>query len=128
MYLAERLRQLRESKKLSQGDIEDRSGLLRCYISRIENGHSVPVLETLKKISKALDVPLYELFYDDGPLFEVPAPTKNAKEDWASRGKGLRTFTRIRNAAARMKERDRRLLLHLAAKMSKGAHRNRKVH
>jgi transcriptional regulator with XRE-family HTH domain len=119
MYLAERLRQIRESKKLSQGDIENRSGLLRCYISRVENGHTVPALETLEKIAQALDVPLYQLFYGDGPVVESPAPAKNAKEDWASRGSGFRMFTRIRNAAARMNKRDRGLLLHLAAKMSK---------
>jgi transcriptional regulator with XRE-family HTH domain len=126
MYLAERLRQIRESKKLSQGDIQNRTGLLRCYISRVENGHSVPTLETLGKIAQALEVPLYKLFYEEGPLFESPAPTKNAKEDWASRGKGFRTFTRIRNAAGRMNKRDRGLLLHLAAKMSKHAGRNGK--
>ncbi len=127
MYLADRLRQIRESKKLSQGDIENRSGLLRCYISRVENGHTVPALETLEKIAQALEVPLYEIFYQEGPLFEAPPSTKNAKEDWASRGKGLRTFTRIRNAAARMNERDRGLLLHLAAKLSKCAGHNGKA-
>jgi transcriptional regulator with XRE-family HTH domain len=128
MYLADRLRQIRESKKLSQGDIEHRSGLLRCYISRIENAHSVPALETLEKIAHALKVPLYELFYEDEPLFEAPAPVKNGKKDWASRGKGFRMFTRIRKAAASMNERDRDLLLHLAAKMSKCTHHNGKVH
>jgi transcriptional regulator with XRE-family HTH domain len=127
MYLAERMRQIRESKKLSQGDVQNRSGLLRCYISRIENGHSVPALETLEKIARALEVPLYELFYEDGPLFEPPALAKNAKEDWASRGKGFRMFSKIRKAAARMKERDRDLLLHLAAKMS-CPHHNGKAH
>lgn len=128
MYLAERLRQIRESKKLSQGDIQNRSGLLRCYISRVENGHTVPAVETLEKISQALEIPLYVLFYEDGPLFEGPAPNKNAKEDWASQGQGLRTFTRIRNAAIKMSERDRGLLLHLAAKMSTCTHHNGKAH
>lgn len=128
MYLAERMRQIRESKKLSQGDIQNRTGLLRCYISRVECGHCVPVVETLEKIAQALEVPLYQLFYEEGPLSEAPAPTKNAKEDWASRGKGLRMFTRIRKAAARMNERDRYLLLHLATRMSQCAHHNGKAH
>jgi transcriptional regulator with XRE-family HTH domain len=119
MYLAERLRQIRESKKLSQGDIQNRSGLLRCYISRVENGHTIPALETLEKIARALEVPLYQLFYEEGPLVESPAPPKNAKADWASAGKGSRIFARIRRAVASMKDRDRILLLHLAAKMSK---------
>jgi len=37
MIIGDRLRALREEKKLSQGDIEKRTGLLRCYISRVEN-------------------------------------------------------------------------------------------
>src|SRR5208283_5088619 len=119
MYLADRLRQIRESKKLSQGDIQNRSGLLRCYISRVENGHTVPALETLEKIARALEVPLYQLFYEEGPLVESPAPNKKAKADWASRGRGFRTFTRIRRAVASTSARDRALILLLAAKMSK---------
>ncbi len=53
MYIAERLRTLREAKQLSQGDIEKRTGLLRCYISRVENGHTVPAVETLEKFCHA---------------------------------------------------------------------------
>lgn len=128
MYLAERLRQIREFKKLSQGDIQNRSGLLRCYISRVENGHTVPALETLEKIAQALEVPLYQLFYEEGPVVESPAPAKNAKEDWASRGSGFRTFTRIGRAVARMDQRDRGLILHLAAKMATCTHHNGKAH
>src|SRR5579885_589585 len=61
MVIADRLRALREGKKLSQGDIEKRSGLLRCYISRVENGHTVPTVGTLEKRARALEVPLYRL-------------------------------------------------------------------
>ena len=64
MDIAERLHELRESKNLSQGDIEKRTGLLRCYISRVENGHTVPSIETLEKLARALEVPMYQLFYD----------------------------------------------------------------
>jgi transcriptional regulator with XRE-family HTH domain len=63
MILGDRIRELREAKKLSQGDIEKRTGLLRCYISRVENGHTVPAIETLEKIARACEVPLYHLFY-----------------------------------------------------------------
>jgi transcriptional regulator with XRE-family HTH domain len=69
MIISDRLRELREAKNLSQGDIEKRTGLLRCYISRVENGHTVPAIETLEKLARALEVPLYQLFYDgDKPL------------------------------------------------------------
>jgi transcriptional regulator with XRE-family HTH domain len=59
-----RLKELRESRKLSQGDIEKRTGLLRCYISRVENGHTVPAVETLEKLARALEVPMHQLFHD----------------------------------------------------------------
>jgi transcriptional regulator with XRE-family HTH domain len=62
MIISDRLRQLQEEKKLSRGDIEKRTGLLRCYVSRVENGHTVPAIETLEKMARALEVPLYQLF------------------------------------------------------------------
>jgi transcriptional regulator with XRE-family HTH domain len=68
MIIGDRLRTLREQKNLSQGDIEKRTGLLRCYISRVENGHTVPSIDTLEKMSRALEIPLYQLFYEgDNP-------------------------------------------------------------
>src|ERR1700687_5187255 len=63
MIIGDRLRALREEKKFSQGDIEKRTGLLRCYISRVENGHTVPAIETLAKMARAPECPLYHLFY-----------------------------------------------------------------
>jgi transcriptional regulator with XRE-family HTH domain len=64
LMIGERLRTIRESQNLSQGDIEKRTGLTRCYTSRVENGHTVPSIETLAKFAQALDVPLYQIFYD----------------------------------------------------------------
>src|SRR5271157_871117 len=69
MVIGDRLRELREQKKLPQGHIEKRTGLLRCYVSRVENGHTVPAVETLEKFARALELPLYRIFYDgDEPL------------------------------------------------------------
>jgi transcriptional regulator with XRE-family HTH domain len=62
VVIGDRLREMREEKKLSQGDIEKRTGLLRCYISRVENGHTVPAIETLEKLARALESPLYDSF------------------------------------------------------------------
>ena len=123
MYLAERLRLLREAKHLSQGDIEKRTGLLRCYISRVENGHTVPAIETLEKISRALEAPMYQLFFDGEELPATPIPSKTKPEDWASHGKGKRLFLKLRGALSCTNEADKRLLLHLATKMA-GAKRN----
>ena len=76
MIIGDRLRVLREERQLSQGDIEKRTGLLRCYISRVENGHTVPAIETLEKMARALEVPMYQLFYDVEKPPELPNLTK----------------------------------------------------
>jgi transcriptional regulator with XRE-family HTH domain len=63
MSIGERLKLIREDKKLSQGEIERRTGLLRCYISRIENGHTVPSVETLQKLARGYEMEMYQLLY-----------------------------------------------------------------
>ncbi len=121
MIICERLRALREQKKLSQGDIEKRTGLLRCYISRVENGHTVPAIETLEKMARALEVPLYQLFYDGDEPPELPKLPKRKTTDeiaWGSHGKGARFLTRMRRLLGRIDESDRRLLLYMAQKMA----------
>lgn len=62
MIIGDRLRAMREEKHFSQGDIEKKTGLLRCYISRVENGHTVPAIETLEKMARALEVPMHGLY------------------------------------------------------------------
>jgi transcriptional regulator with XRE-family HTH domain len=115
--IGHRLRELREQKSLSQGDIEHLTGLLRCYISRVENGHTVSALETLEKITRALEMPLYQLFYEgeDPPALEWD--TRQVQEDWASRGKGQRTLREFRQALAGMSEAERRLVIEVAVLM-----------
>jgi len=111
MYLPERLRQLRAFKQLSQGDIEKRTGLLRCYVSRVENGHTTPSVETLEKMARALEVSLYQLFYEGDELSPAKNEGENEMSDWASRGSGRRTFQRMREALSQMSEMERSLLL-----------------
>jgi len=121
MIIGERLRALREDKKLSQGDIEKRTGLLRCYISRVENGHTVPALETLEKLARALEVPLYQLFYDGEEPPELPNLPKRRTADeiaWGSSGKEARFLSRFRRLLGHIDEEDRRLLLFMAQKMA----------
>jgi transcriptional regulator with XRE-family HTH domain len=122
MDVAYRLRQLREWKNLSQGDIEQRTGLLRCYLSRVENGHTVPSLETLEKISRALEVPMYQLFFtgESSESNGNHSMRKNRIQDWASHGKGSRMFSKLVTAIAKMSEKDRSVLLFTAARMAKG--------
>jgi transcriptional regulator with XRE-family HTH domain len=63
MVIGDKLKTLRGQKSLSQGDIEKRTGLLRCRISTVENGHTVPSEDTLRKMAHALEVPMYRLFH-----------------------------------------------------------------
>ena len=122
MIIGDRLREMREEKKLSQGDIEKRTGLLRCYISRVENGHTVPAIETLEKMARALEVPLYQLFYDGEkppPLLPLPNRRTAANLAWGSSGKDGRYLMKFRQQLSRMDEADRRLLLFMAQKMSR---------
>ena len=62
MNIGETIRNYRLQKGMSQGDIEKRTGLLRCYLSRVENGHTIPSLDTLSKIATAMELPLGQFF------------------------------------------------------------------
>jgi transcriptional regulator with XRE-family HTH domain len=117
MDLCYRLKQIRLWRNLSQGDIEERTGLLRCYISRVENGHTVPSIETLEKLCRALEVPMFQLFYTEN---SEPSQThhKNGARDWTSYRKQGRIFSRFVDAVSKMSERDRSILLHTATKMT----------
>jgi len=121
MIIGDRLRDLREEKKLSQGDIEKRTGLLRCYISRVENGHTIPAIETLEKMARALEVPLYQFFYEGEEPPQVPTLFKQKSPDegaWGSSGKNARFLSKLRRVLGRVNEGDRKLILHMAQKMA----------
>ena len=64
MNIGETIRSFRLQRGMSQGDIEKRTGLLRCYLSRVENGHTIPSLDTLSKIAGAMELPLAQFFAD----------------------------------------------------------------
>ena len=120
MIIGERLRTIREEKNLSQGDIQSRTGLLRCYVSRVENGHTVPSLETIEKFARALNTPVYRLFYDGEESPKLPKLSVLKAQDpdeWGGDGKDLRTLDRLRSLLGRMEEHDRKLLLHMAQKL-----------
>ena len=122
MLIGEKLRELREQKKLSQGDIEHRTGLLRCYISRVENGHTVPAIETLEKLARALEVPMYQLFYDGVKPPKVPNLLARKSSDdgaWGSSGKDAKFLNRLRRLLGKANEQDRKLILYTLQKMAR---------
>ena len=121
MIIGERLRELREKKNLSQGAIEKRTGLLRCYISRVENGHTVPAIETLEKMARAFEVPVYQLFYDGEEPPKLPNLLKRKSSDdiaWGSSGKDARYLSKLRRSLGKANEQDRKLVMHMAQKMA----------
>jgi transcriptional regulator with XRE-family HTH domain len=127
MVIGDRLRELREEKKLSQGDIEKRTGLLRCYISRVENGHTVPAIETLEKLARALEVPLYQLFYEGEKPPNLPILLKRKISNdivWGSSGKQAVYLHKLTKCLSKAAEPDRKLLLAMAQKLAAGNRRN----
>jgi transcriptional regulator with XRE-family HTH domain len=119
MVIGERLKELRKQKQISQGVVEKRTGLLRCYISRVENGHTVPSVDTLEKMARALEVPMYRIFTDEAKVekpdisFVKVESTRNTKQEAK-----LRPFVK---ALSRLTDKDQRLLLHMASKMASRA-------
>lgn len=122
MLIGTRLRQLREQKNLSQGDIEERTGLLRCYVSRVENGHTVPSLETLERFAGVLEIPLYQLFYsgDEAPATPSLTPRKTLEEITADgeSGEDVQFLLKLRHHVARLADSDRDVLLSLAKRLA----------
>lgn len=121
MLIGDRLLQLREEKRLSQGDIEKHTGLLRCYVSRVENGHTVPSVETLEKFASALGVPLYQLFYEGNhPPKALKLPSQHVTREISMDGSGedAKYLRKLRRYLSKMNESDRQTLLALANKMA----------
>ena len=121
VIIGDRLRELREEKKLSQGDIEKRTGLLRCYISRVENGHTVPAVETLEKFARALEIPMYQLFYDGEEPPKLPSLLKRKADSklFGDSGKDARMLAKFRKFLSQTDAKNQGILVHMAQKMVK---------
>jgi transcriptional regulator with XRE-family HTH domain len=123
MMIGQRLRALREERDLSQGDIEKASGLFRCYISRVEHGHTVPSLGTLERFAAALEVPLYRLFYngEDAPVTPHLTPRRSLEELDGEAGasrRDTRFLLKLKGLIAKMVDSDRAFLLDFARKLA----------
>ena len=117
MNIGDTIRNYRLQKGMSQGDIEKRTGLLRCYLSRVENGHTIPSLDTLAKIASAMDVPLAQFFADQVLENGHPKHIPQLSED------EVRFLTQIRRYSSNLNESDRKLLLAMVKKFAAGAGR-----
>ena len=116
MMIGDRLCALREAKQLSQGDSEKISGLLRCYASRVENGHTVSVIDTLEKWAQALGIPMHQLVYDGEAALKIPDEIRYLGMSSKRRGaNGLadRYLSEMQECLTKLDRNDRALVLHL---------------
>ncbi len=121
MIIGERLRALREYKALSQVDMEKRTGLFRYYISRVENGHTIPTLETLTRFARALEVPVFHLVYEeDGPYQQpvLPGTASSLESSGSVSKRDLHLLEQLNILFGRLRSGDRELLFALARKMA----------
>ncbi len=114
MNIGETIRNFRLQKGMSQGDIEKRTGLLRCYLSRVENGHTIPSLDTLAKIAGAMEVPLAQ-FFADSQRENGGRNLPQLSED------EVRFLTQIRRYSSNLNDSDRKLVLAMVKKMAASA-------
>jgi len=114
MNIGETIRNFRLDKGMSQGDIEKRTGLLRCYLSRVENGHTIPSLDTLAKIAGAMELPLSHFFSDSGH-------TNGSKTLPQLSDDEVRFLSQIRRYAVSLNDSDRKLVLAMVKKMAASA-------
>src|SRR5215469_15903027 len=122
MLIGQKLREIREAKDMSQVEIAEATGLVQPYVSRVENGHTIPGVETLEKWASALKVPLYQILYDGE---EPPEPLKlssnHDRELWGISARDSHDLKRLRQFLAKMSEQQRELLLSLAGRMASRA-------
>lgn len=104
------IRGYRLQKGMSQGDIEKRTGLLRCYLSRVENGHTIPSLETLQKIARALDLQLAQFFAEETVGKEMSSLHLSEEE--------IRFLTQVQRYSSHLSDSDRKLLLAMVRKFA----------
>ena len=115
MNIGETIRNFRLQKNMSQGDIEKRTGLLRCYLSRVENGHTVPSLDTLAKIAQSMEMPLARFFDENGATQAVNAEIPHLSEDM------LKFLSQIRRYSSNLNDTDRKILLTIVKRFAANA-------
>ena len=124
MLIGQRLREIREARNMSQLEISEATGLVQPYVSRVENGHTIPGVETLEKWASALKMPLYQILYDGE---EPPKPLKlsgnNTRDLWGNSARDSQALKRLRQFLAKMTDHERELLMSLAGRMTSRSRR-----
>jgi transcriptional regulator with XRE-family HTH domain len=69
-HFGQRLREARVAAGLSQSELEEISGIPKARLSRYENGHVEPSIQTLARLSRALNVSEAALLGDQRAILE----------------------------------------------------------
>lgn len=111
MFIGARIREIRQEKNLSQGDLQRRVGLHRCYISRVEAGRSVPSVDQLYRIAAGLGVRAFELLWDGKGAPPVPLAINHEKNDDSVSKPYMAAMVPL---LSKMSDSDRRMLMRCA--------------
>lgn len=122
LYIGTVIRNYRTGRGLSQGDIERRTGLLRCYLSRVENGHTVPSLETLAKIADAIGISLADFF----PAPDTPEEREARRLAEELTEEELWILTELKRCTDGLAESDKELVLALIRRVATVAAEHRR--
>lgn len=118
MQIGKRLREVREATGLSQGDIEKACGLKRCYVSRVETGHTIPSIDTLERWAHGLKMPLYRIFCDGDEIPTLLQISKDSPKLWGSSERHAAELRRLRLHLRKMDNRERKVLLSFAGRIA----------
>lgn len=118
MLIGQRLRELRETRDLTQDDIARRTGFSRPYVSCIENGRAIPSIATLERWARGLSMKLFQVLYEDKkPIKPEKSSSKSGKMP-RNFDRLSRELHRLRRILAQMNDKERKLLLSMADQMA----------
>lgn len=90
------------------------------HFTRREWPHG-PAIETLEKIARALEVPLYQIFYygEEPPIVPNLLKQKSSNADgWGSSGRDAQFLNKLRRALSKANPEHRKLVMQMAQKMA----------
>jgi hypothetical protein len=69
-------------------------------------------------MARALEIPMYQLFYDGDEPPKLPNLPNREENAWGSSGKDARYLSKLRRLLGRTEEDNRKLILYMAQKMA----------
>jgi transcriptional regulator with XRE-family HTH domain len=101
--LGDRVRDRRKELRLSQGDLAERTGMTASFISQVERGVTSPSIDSLYKISKALNVPVFQFLLEPDVKSPVVRRHERTHITWPDHGQEI-TFQLLTPSTSRKLE------------------------